>query len=35
MIETLKNKDDDTQKKEIREEIKQMALSHPIPESFF
>lgn len=33
MIETLKNKDE-SQKKKVREEVKQMALSHPIPDEF-
>lgn len=34
LIETLKNKDDDTKKAEIKEKIKTLAHSHPIPESF-
>ncbi len=34
LIETLKNKDDDIKKAEIKEKIKTLAHSHPIPESF-
>ncbi len=34
LIETLKNKDDESKKAEIKEKIKTLAHSHPIPESF-
>ena len=34
MIETLRNKDNTDKKKQIREEIKQLALKFPIPDSF-
>lgn len=34
LIETLKNKDDESKKVEIKEKIKTLAHSHPIPESF-
>lgn len=34
LIETLRNKDDDAKKKEIREKIKNLAKKFPIPESF-
>lgn len=34
LIETLKNKDDENKKAEIKEKIKSLAHSHPIPESF-
>ncbi len=32
MIETLKNKDDNSVKTRVREEIREMCLSHPVPE---
>ena len=34
MIETLQNKDNDTKKKEIREEIRSLCKAFPIPEEF-
>jgi glycine hydroxymethyltransferase len=34
MLETLKNKDNAEKKKEIREHVRTLAKSHPIPESF-
>jgi len=34
MIDVLKNKDNHTLKKKYREEVKTLAISHPIPESF-
>lgn len=34
LIETLRNKDDESKKKEIKKEINSLAKSHPIPEEF-
>lgn len=34
MIDTLKNKEDKKKKEEIREQVRMMALAHPIPEVF-
>jgi len=34
LIETLRNKDNDTKKKEIREEIRDLCHKFPIPDKF-
>jgi glycine hydroxymethyltransferase len=34
MIETLRNKDDANKKAEIKSEIKEICLAHPVPDSF-
>ncbi len=34
MLETLKNKDDAAKKAKIREEVRELCLAHPVPDSF-
>ncbi len=34
MIETLKNKDDEKKKTEMKDEIRNLCLKHPVPEAF-